>query len=115
MSEALKIARLYFELSNRRDLPRIAELMTDSTTYSSDNTGLHLGQAGIMEMQRSFFERFEELHWEIASCEEVRPGIVRLAFVLTGRTKGGETLRRTGIEHVVVHRGKLQHIEVRNA
>lgn len=115
MSDALRLAQHYFDLSNRRDLSGIAALMTDGTTYSSDNTGLHLGAGPIIEMQRAFFDRFATLSWDIDRLEEVKPGIVRFEFRFRGCTIEGQTVDRRGIEHVVVQAGRLRHIEVRNA
>jgi hypothetical protein len=39
MTESLKIAKHYFDLSNKSDFDSISLLFTDSTTYSSQNTG----------------------------------------------------------------------------
>ena len=43
----LALAKRYFDLSNQSDLAAIRELMTDSTTYSSDNAGVFLGVCPI--------------------------------------------------------------------
>ena len=112
--DSLELAKHYFDLSNDSDLDEIRKLMTESTTYSSQNTGVYLGADQIMKMQRAFHGSFESLGWEISHVEEVRPGVVCFDFVFSGRTKAGEEVRRPGIEYVIVYNGKLQHIEVRN-
>ena len=110
----LEVAKHYFDLSNDSDLDGIRKLMTESTTYSSQNTGVYLGVDQIMEMQAEFHGSFETLGWEINRVEEVRPGVVCFDFVFSGKTKTGEKVRRPGIEYVIVYNGKLQHIEVRS-
>ncbi len=111
----LALAKHYFELSNKSDLDAIRALMTESTTYSSENTGLHLGVDQIMAMQENFHGSFEILCWHVREVEEIKPGVVRFEFLLSGKRKSGEAVCQAGIEHIVVHEGKLQHIEVRNA
>lgn len=113
--DPLALAKHYFDLSNESDLAAIRELMTESTTYSSDNTGVFLGVEQIMDMQTAFHGQFETLGWEVVEVAEVKPGVVRFEFVFSGKTKAGDLVRRPGVEYVVVHDGKLQHIEVRNA
>lgn len=111
---AIEIAEHYFKLSNARNLEEIVKLLTDSSTYSSQNTGVYIGVSQIMEMKRKFYGSFKEMHWDVSSVEEVRPGVVLFDFVFTGTTVGGEDIRRPGLEYVIVHNNKLQHIEVRN-
>ena len=114
MNDAIKLAKHYFDLSNQGRLSDIRKLFTDSSTYSSVNTGLYLGADRIMQMQSAFFAGFESLSWTIHSVEEVKPGIVLFDFTFSGKTLDGETLSRDGLEYVVVHDGKIQHIEVKN-
>ena len=114
-AEPLDIAQRYFELSNARRLDDIERLMSPSTTYSSEHTGLYLGAADIMAMQRAFYAGFEQLGWTVHEATEVKPGIVRFDFTFEGVTVDGETVHRDGIEHVVVHDGRIQHVEVRSA
>ena len=109
----LDLAKHYFDLSNMSDLAAIRKLMTESTTFSADDRGVYLGVDQIMEMQAAFHGQFEAMGWEVTDIDEVRPGVVRLDFVFRGRTKTGKEVHRSGIEHVIVHKGKLQHIEVR--
>jgi len=111
----LQLAKHYFALSNTSDMAGIRALMTPGTTYSSANTGVYLGVDQIMEMQTRFLESFETLSWDVTSAEEVRPGVVRFEFVLSGVKHDGEQVRLSGVEYVIVYNGKLQHIEVRNA
>ena len=100
--------------SSRSDLDGIRDLMTNGTTYSSQNSGIYLGADQIMEMQSAFHGKFEMMGWKINEVEEVKPGIVRFDFVFSGATKAGEEVHQPGIEYVIVHNGKLQHIEVRD-
>ena len=41
MSEAMEIAKHYFELSNQQKLDEIEALFTRSSIYSSENTGVY--------------------------------------------------------------------------
>ena len=112
--EPIEIAKRYFELSNERDLDGIAEILADSATYSSENTGMHFGKKNILVMTKTFFESFTELHWEVHEITEEKPGAILFDFTLTGTKNDGEKISRDGLEYVVVHEGKVQHVEVRN-
>ena len=114
MTEAMRIAEHYFKLSNDGALAQIQTLFGPSSTYSSAHTGVYLGADEIIAMQTRFFAGFKRLQWEVHSMEEVKPGIVLFDFTLRGETHEGEQLVRAGDEYVVVHDGRIQHVEVRN-
>jgi len=114
MTEALQIATHYFELSNKSDAKGIARLFTDSTTYSSQATGIYLGQKDIIAMQRTFHDRFKFLHWTVNSVDEVKSGIVLFDYDFTGTLPSGEKIESSGLEYVIVLNGKIQHIEIRS-
>jgi hypothetical protein len=113
MTEAMKIAKLYFELSNKSDFDGIMKLLTDSTTYSSQRTGVYLGRDSIIAMQKEFHGKFSELNWKINSVKEIKPGIILFDYEFTATTKDGEPLKNSGQEYVIVYQGKIQHIEIR--
>jgi hypothetical protein len=110
----LEIAKHYFDLSNESDLTGIASLFTDSTTYSSQVTGLYLGKDEILKMQKIFHGKFSSLRWRVNSIEEVKPGIVKFSYDFVAETPGGEKIKSSGIEYIIIHGGKIQHIEIRN-
>ena len=114
MSDAVKLAKYYFNLSNQRNLSEIESLLTPSSTYSSVNTGVFLGVDQIVEMQKQFFDSFDTMGWDIQRVEEVRPGVVLFEFTFSGVTHDGEEVHRPGLEYVIVHNQKIQHVEVRN-
>ncbi len=114
MTEALRVAKHYFDLSNERKLEEIKKLFTPSSTYSSANTGLYLGADQSMDMQTTFYASFDTMHWEVHRVEEVKPGIVLFDFTFSGSSRDGQTVHRPGWEYVIVYNGKLQHVEVRN-
>ncbi len=114
MSEAINIAKHYFDLSNSKNLDEIRKLFTPSSTYSSENTGVYLGVDQIVDMQSNFFKTFSKLQWDIHDAEEVRPGVVKFDFTIHAEKENGEKVTRPGIEYVIVFQGKLQHVEVRN-
>lgn len=114
MSDAIDLAKHYFDLSNDGKLAEIGQLFTPASTYSSANSGIYLGAEQIMAMQAEFFAGYETLNWEVNRVEEVKPGIVLFDFSFTGKTLDGEVICRSGLEYVIVHQGKIQHIEVRN-
>lgn len=111
---AVDIAQEYFTFSNDRNLNDISELLTPTTTYSSENVGVLLGKEKIMEMKHSFYGSFKEIHWDIESVSEEKPGVVRFEFTFTGTTTDDEKVIRPGIEYVIVVNGQIQHVEVRN-
>jgi hypothetical protein len=114
MTGALKIAKLYFELSNKSDFDDIEKLFADSTTYSSQTTGVYLGRDDILAMQRAFHGKFSSLKWRVNSAEEVKPGIVLFDYNFVGELPGGEKIESSGLEYVIVYKGKIQHVEIRN-
>ena len=114
MSEALKVAKLYFELSNKSDFDGIKKLLTETTTYSSPATGIYLGADNILAMQRAFHGKFESLKWNIKSVEEIKPGIVLSHFEFMGQLPKSEIVETSGLEYIITCQGKIQHFEIRN-
>lgn len=110
----LELARHYFELSNQRELDQIEPLFSERSTYSSDNQGLFLGKAQIMQMMRAFFASYETMHWTIEAEREVKPGIAEIEFRFQGLDHDGVESDRRGVERIAVVDGGIQHIEVRN-
>ncbi|MCR4328514.1 MAG: nuclear transport factor 2 family protein [Patescibacteria group bacterium] len=115
MPSALEIAKRYFDLSNESNFEGIQDLFTESTTYSSATTGVYLGRTDIMEMQRKFHAQFESVQWKVNSVEEIKPGIVLFDFEFNGKKRSGQTVKTVGVEYVIVYKGKIQHIEIRNS
>ena len=114
MTEPLEIAKRYFELSNESDFDSIEKLFTDSSTYSSQTTGVYSGRDNIMAMQRAFHGKFSSLNWKVNSVEEVKPGIVIFDYEFNGQMRDGEKIKSLGLEYVTVQHGKIQNIEIRN-
>jgi len=114
MTDALNTAKLYFDLSNKSDFDGIGELFTETTTYSSQTTGLYLGRDDILAMQKIFHGKFTSLKWTVNSVEEVKPGIVLFDYDFSARLENGEKVESSGLEYVIVYQGKIQHIEIRN-
>jgi hypothetical protein len=113
MTEALEIAKRYFDLSNQSDFDSIGKLLSDNTTYSSQTTGIYLGREDILTMQRAFHGKFASLHWEIHSVKEVKAGIVLFDYDFTGELPNGEKVESSGLEYIIVYKNKIQHIEIR--
>jgi hypothetical protein len=114
MTEALKTAEHYFDLSNKSDFDGIDRLLAETTTYSSQTTGVYLGREDILAMQRAFHGKFASLQWKVNSVEEVKPGIVLFDYDFTGELPNGEKVESSGLEYVIVYQGKIQHVEIRN-
>ena len=114
MKNPIEIAQEYFELSNRSDLAAIRKMFTESSTYSSVNTGVYLGVDQIMEMMTRFHSGFTSLKWSVNDVRELRPGVIEFDFVFSATGNDGQPITRPGIEYVIVHNGLLQHVEVRN-
>ena len=114
MRTAKEIANQYFDLSNQSDIDSIRELFTESTTYSSQNTGIYLGADAVCSIQSVFHDSFNELHWAVNSCEEVKPGIILFDYTFTGFKKTGEQVTSNGLEYIVVQNEKIIHIGIRN-
>lgn len=114
MSNAKDIALHYFDLSNKSDFEDIEELLTDTTTYSSQTTGLYLGRKDIIKMQRAFHRSFTSLRWSINSVDEPKSGIVLVDYNFVAEKADGQVISGSGVEYVIVYNGKIQHIEIRN-
>lgn len=113
MTDALKLAQHYFDLSNQSDLDEIAKLFTPTSTYQSATTGTYYGRDAIIAMQRKFHASFQQLHWQVDRVEEVQPGIIRFDFRFTGTKLDGSQITSTGIEDIMVVDGHLQHVSIR--
>jgi hypothetical protein len=114
MSNTVELAKRYFELSNQSDMNSIDAMFTDSSTYSSVNTGVYLGRSQIMNMMRAFHSAYASLNWTINSIEEIRPGVAQIEFTLRSVNTQGEVTESHGNEYVLAFNGRLQHVEVRN-
>lgn len=110
---SIAIARKYFEVSNKSDFVEIWKLLSDTTTYSSQNTWLYLWVESILEMQQEFHDSYESLKWEIQDICEENPWIVRVEFDFIG-IKQWEEITFSWIEYIIVVQDKIQHIEIRN-
>jgi len=111
---SLEIAQQYFEFSNQSDFEGIAKLLTDSTTYSSQNTGIYLGRDDIIAMQKDFHYKFAKLHWHVNSVKEVKHGVILFDYDFQATLPSGEVMQSSGLECVVIYKDKIQHIEIRN-
>jgi hypothetical protein len=114
MSNTVELAKRYFELSNQGDMNSIGAMFTDSSTYSSVNTGVYLGRSQIMNMMRAFHSAYASLNWTINSIEEIRPGVAQIEFTLRSVNTQGEVTESHGNEYVLAFNGRLQHVEVRS-
>ena len=114
MMNSINVAKRYFALSNDRDLEGIKAMIHDKATYSSDNTGVHFGKSGIMEMMVAFYDRFPQLQWNVHSISEEKPDIVTVDFTLSAEDKSGNAVKIKGIERLVIDDETIRHIEVRN-
>ena len=112
--ENIEIAKKYFDLANKGNLESIEEMFTDSSTYSSQNTGVFLGKTSIMKMMEPFFSSFNSLRWDVLNVEEISDGVILFDFILNGEKNTGETVSIKGIEYVIIFNQKIQHIDVRN-
>jgi hypothetical protein len=92
----------------------IESMFTDSSTYSSVNTGVYLGKFQIMTMMRAFHSAFKTLSWTIDSIEEIRPGVAHIKFTLKSSSRQDEPKESKGNEYILTFNGMLQHVEVRN-
>ncbi len=108
------IAKKYFRLSNQSDFDGIGKLLSDSTKYSSQNTGVFIGKDDIITMQKNFHSKFSSLSWKVNSVEEVKPGVVLFDYSFEAKTKDEEVVKSEGLEYVIVHNNKIQHIEIKS-
>lgn len=108
------LIKYYFDISNESNFLKIWELFIDSSTYSSQNTGIFLGVKEILKMQKEFHESFEKLKWNINKIKELKSGIFLVDFDFSGKKKTGEEILFSGLECIVLYKWKIQHIEIKN-
>lgn len=113
MSDTIELAKKYFEVSNQSDMKAIRSMMTASTTSSSPNTGVFLGVDNIIKMQEEYHGSFDWLNWEVLEVEERAPGVVWFDFHFTGKKKDGGEVSFLGEEYVIIHEGKIVHLEIK--
>lgn len=114
MSKNIELSKYYFQVSNESNFEEIRKFFSESSTYSSQNTGLYLGEESIMEMQKKFHRSFENLNWNIDSINEIKPGIVWIDFTFSGTKTNWETVIFSGYESIIIFNEKIQHIEIKN-
>ncbi|WP_281646378.1 hypothetical protein [Parendozoicomonas sp. Alg238-R29] len=108
----LEIAEYYFKLSNDSNFEEITKLFSESSTFRSGKGELFLGAKDIMNMQRIHHGMYTKLGWLVESVSEIKPGIVHFVFDFKGETLSGEKVVYSGLEDVIIHNGKIQHIQV---
>ena len=108
-----QIALKYFEVSNVSNFEEIEKLFHENITYSSQNTGLYVWVANIIEMQKKFHGSFESLEWKLWEVLEKKLWIVRVDFEFIW-LKPWEEIRFSWIEYIIVVDEKIQHIEIKN-
>lgn len=114
MSNAMSIAKKYFELSNKSDFDEIEKLFTATTIYISPNTGNFVGKDKILKMQRAFHSKFSSLKWDVNSVKEIRPGVILFDYDFVGVELGGKKISSSGLEYVTVGNEKIQRVEIRS-
>lgn len=65
-------------------------------------------------MQRAFHGKFASLHRHVNSAEEVKPNIILFDYDFVGELSTGSEIKSSRLEYVIVHQGKIQHVEVRD-
>ena len=110
----LEIANLYFDLSNKSDFAGIAELLTDQTTYESQNTGTYQGRDKIIKMQRAFHGKFSSLKWTVKLIDELEAGVILFVYTFDGIRKDGKSVKSAGQEFITVADGRITNIEIQN-
>jgi len=109
----IQTVQQYFEYSNVSNFDKILELFTDTSTYSSQKTGLYVWAQDIIEMQKTFHASYNKLHWKVIRIDEEKPWIVKVDFLFTW-LKQEEKIEFSAIEYLIIVDGKIQHIEIRN-
>ncbi len=62
---------------------------------------------------RSFYQKFEYLHWEIRSITESRAWVIEIWFYAVLRNQN-EEIQKNGIETIIVKDSLIRYIEVTN-
>jgi len=109
---SLELAKYYFELSNNSDFEEITKLFDERSTFRSAKGELFLGVDDIMAMQRIHHGLFIKPNWIVNKVSESKPGVIRFDFDFSGETHSGDVVEYSGIEDVVIYKGKIQHIQV---
>jgi hypothetical protein len=69
MMNKKEIAKMYFEVSNQRDVEKIETMLDDEITYLTTFLKLKKSKKHeVMEMMRTFFEKAKQVHWDVEQC-----------------------------------------------
>ena len=109
----IELAKHYFDMSNECDFDGIKSVFTESSTYCSGTGELFVGVKDILVMQRAYHGSFKTLNWQVNHADEIKPGIIVIDFEFQGKSLAEENVEYSGTEYIIVHDGKIQHIDVR--
>lgn len=104
----------YFEVSNESNFQEIEKLFTNSSTYSSQNTGLFLWVENIIEMQKTFHNSFNNLKWIVNWVDKIKSWIFLVDFSFFWEKKSWEKIAFSWLESIIIFEWKIQHIEIKN-
>jgi nuclear transport factor 2 (NTF2) superfamily protein len=115
-TEALELARAYVALSNAHRVDLIGPMFATDAVYRSSAVGEYHGTQAIIEMMRSFFERFPDVFWlcDNYQCSQNRVGF---EFQLQAtEADSGQSISRGGHECIEFDSaGLIRLIEVQAA
>ena len=108
----LDIAKHYFQLSNESNLEDISRMFCENSTFRSGKNVLFLGVQDIMAMQHIHHGMYKKLRWHVKDVKEIKPGIIHFEFDFEGVTHSEEQIAYSGMEDVIIYKGKIQHVQV---
>ena len=114
MSNALELAKHYFDLSNTSNFIEIEKLFVENTTFCARSGEYFLGRDDIMVMQKAHHGCYQQLKWHVNALHELKPGIICFDFSFEGVKQNGEQTNMSGIEYLIIQNDKIRHIDVLN-
>ena len=112
--DSKEVAKKYFDLSNDSNFSEIAKLFTDTTVYTSQNTGEYIGADDIITMQKAFHGKFIKLNWTVNSINEINRSVYLFDYSFKGVKKDGDEMTSNGLEYITVKNKKIERVEIIN-
>jgi len=112
--EISELARAYVALSNAHRVELIRPMFASDAIYHSSAVGEFEGVDAIVDMMRTFFERYPDVFW---LCEHFHCEMNRVSFdfsLQASDAQSGAQLQRSGIERIEFdNQGLIIRLEVK--
>ncbi|WP_211825107.1 nuclear transport factor 2 family protein [Kistimonas asteriae] len=101
-TELIEMARAYVALSNAHQLELVLSLFAEDATYYSAYVGSFEGKAAIASMMEAFFNRYQDIYWQVEAYQYTEEGTIIFDFIRHATdSETGEFVEVAGREVVI--------------